>query len=80
MLHLCIGMCVPLVLARAPRMLWAFMCCFCDVLALLSSVCLCVCPGEVDDVLDSVCVVHNSRDGHRLAPIMVSQELLIICP
>lgn len=77
MLHLCIGMCAPRVSARAHWMLWVFICYFCDFLALLNSVCVCVCPGEVDDVLDSICVVHNSRDGHRFAPIMVSQELLL---
>lgn len=38
---------------------------------------VCVCPGEVDDVLDSVCLVHNGGDGHGLVPIMVSQELLL---
>lgn len=39
-------------------------------------------PGEVDDVLDSVCVVLYSGDGHRHAPIMVSQEelLMILTP
>lgn len=39
---------------------------------------MCVCPGEVDDVLDSVCIVQHSRNSHRPAPIMVSRELLVI--
>lgn len=39
---------------------------------------VCVCPGEVDDVLDSVCIVQHSRNSHRPAPIMVSRELLVI--
>lgn len=38
---------------------------------------VCVSAGEVDDVLDSVCVVHHSRDGHRFAPIMVSLNLTL---
>ena len=46
--------------------------CFC--------VCVCVCinPGEVDDVLDSICFVHDGRDGHRPAAVVVSQEMLVI--
>ena len=39
--------------------------------------CVCVSPGKVDDVLDSICVVHHSRNSHRLVPVMVSQELVI---
>lgn len=45
--------------------------------SVLSYVCVCVCVGEVDDVLDSVCVVHYSRDSHRSAAIVVSLELLL---
>lgn len=56
-----ISMCAPRVLAHARWALRAFMCYFC-VFSLRVCVFLCVClhPGEVDDVLDSVCVVHNS--------------------
>lgn len=48
------------------------------IFSLLTFVCVSVSPGEVDDVLDSICIVHYSRDGHRPAPIMVSQELFVI--
>lgn len=57
-------------------MLWVLMCYFYDVLFTHLCVCLCISPGEVDDVLDSIRLVHYSRDGHRPALIMVSQELL----
>lgn len=74
MLHFCTGVSGggARVLARACWMLCVSMCYLYDVLTCLN-LCVCLCPGEVDDVLDSICIVHNSGDGHRFAAIMVSQ-------
>lgn len=47
---------------------------------LVSHVCSSVSAGKMDDVLDSIRPVQHSRDGHRLAPVMVSEDLDLDMP
>ena len=82
MFHFCIGTSVWLHVSQHVHTGYCG-CYFCFVLShICVCVCVCVCvcirPGEVDDVLDSICVVHDSRDGDRPAAVLVSQELLEI--
>lgn len=39
----------------------------------MMQLCICVCPpGQMDDVLDSVCALYHGGDDHGYAPVLVS--------